>query len=402
MKRIEGESYLSYADRACQALEDGLISYGEWANSLIGEEMYSDENLRRCAQFFFKFIKTWQNDEIEQLNDKDRVEVLQQAKNELEKERKRLQTVNSELQKTYREQGRHELFYEKVVEAIKQLPPIEVHPIPCGVKCFNKTGLLCISDLHAGSTYEVKGLYGEVVNKYDFEVMKARMEKLIGLIEADYMATVEYDNLVVAICGDVFENILRASSLTKLREPVIDTVIKTSEFLCQWVAQLANAVGCDVRVVTVGGNHDTCSFLGATPRFEDENLTKLVVEFMKLRFSGVPSIEIAPFSDVAVQNICGVNVMFEHGGDANLQTTIEYFSNLYNIDVDEIYAGHLHRPESKAVGITDVGDRMIYRVGSICGVDTFAKQIRKAARPSAYFALYDDDCGHTWSRTYYL
>ena len=127
-----------------------------------------------------------------------------------------------------------------------------------------------------------------------------------------------------------------------------------------------------------------------------------MVEFMKLRFSGVPSIEIAPFSDVAVQNICGVNVMFEHGGDANLQTTIEYFSNLYNIDVDEIYAGHLHRPESKAVGITDVGDRMIYRIGSICGVDTFAKQIRKAARPSAYFALYDDDCGHTWSRTYYL
>lgn len=94
--------------------------------------------------------------------------------------------------------------------------------------------------------------------------------------------------------------------------------------------------------------------------------------------------------------------MLEHGEDSNLQTTLEYFSNLYNIDIDEVIAGHFHRPESKAVGVTELGDRMIYRVGSICGCDAYSKKLRKAARPSAYFALYEKELGHTWSKNYYL
>ena len=74
----------------------------------------------------------------------------------------------------------------------------------------------------------------------------------------------------------------------------------------------------------------------------------------------------------------------------------------YNVTVDEIICGHLHRPESKSVGIADVGDKIITRVGSICGVDPYAKKVRCAARPSCYFALYDEENGKTWSRNYYL
>ena len=93
--------------------------------------------------------------------------------------------------------------------------------------------------------------------------------------------------------------------------------------------------------------------------------------------------------------------MFCHGEDKDLTATMDYFSNLYNVDIDEGYGGHLHRPESKSVGITEVGDRMFTRVGSIVGIDTFAKRIRVSARPSAYVALYTDN-GKTWSRNYYL
>ena len=94
--------------------------------------------------------------------------------------------------------------------------------------------------------------------------------------------------------------------------------------------------------------------------------------------------------------------MFQHGEDKDLKTTMDYFSNLYNIDVDEIVAGHLHRVESKTVGITELGDRQLTRVGSIVGTDSYAKQIRASARPSCYIALYEEDNGKTWSRNYYL
>lgn len=399
IERKGDESYLSFVERATSALSDGLIDYQQWGRAVVGEDLYSEENTRRIAKFFTQFIQNLENDTIEQIDDKDKLTKIKKAMEELKAERIKIQTANLEYNANARAEARGDLFQERIVEAINRLEPIKVKHIVHNSFYEGKTGLLCISDLHAGSNYEIKGLYNEIVNSYNFEIMQDRLWKLIGLVEAD---CIEYDNIIVGICGDLFENILRMTSLTKLKEPVIDTVIKTSEFLCQWIGELQNRLETNVRVVTVGGNHDTCSFLGSKPRFEEENLTKLVTKFMQIRFENNPYVTVDPFTDVAVINIQDVNVMIEHGEDSNLQTTVEYFSNLYNIDIDECIAGHLHRPESKAIGITDIGDRMVYRVGSICGCDTYSKRLRKSARPSAYFALYEKEQGHTWSKNYYL
>ena len=290
------------------------------------------------------------------------------------------------------------MFQERIVEAIGRLEPIKVKHIEI-TPSNGQVGLLCLSDFHAGSTYEVKGLYGEIVNKYDFEIMKNRLWRLIGMIEAD---DVVIDKLIVANLGDFFENVLRMSSLTKLREPVVNTVIKFSEFMAQWLVELQKRLDVPIEVVTVGGNHDINRILGQQPQLEEENLGKIVVEFLKLRLAQCVDIQVDDYTDVAVKTIGPVNVMFSHGEDKDLTTTIEYFSNLYNVDADEIYAGHLHRPESRAIGITELGNRMIYRVGSICGCDTYSKRLRKSARPSAYFVLYEKEQGHTWSKNYYL
>ena len=399
IERKGDESYLSFVERATSALSDGLIDCQQWGRAVVGEDLYSEENTRRIAKFFSQFIQNLENDEVGQIDDEDKLGKIIKAMQDLKAERIKIQTANLEYNANARAEARGELFQERIVDAISRLEPMKVKHIVHNPFNQGKTGLLCISDLHAGSTYEIKGLYNEVVNSYDFEVMQDRLWKLIGLVEAD---CVEYDNLIVTICGDLFENMLRVSSLTKLKDPVIDTVIKTSEFLCQWISELQNRLETNIRVVTVGGNHDTCSFLGAKPRFEEENLTKIVTKFMQIRFESNPYIQVDKFTDVAIINIQDVNVMIEHGEDNNLQTTIEYFSNLYNIDIDECIAGHLHRPESRAIGITELGDRMIYRVGSICGVDSYSKRLRKSARPSAYFALYEKEFGHTWSKNYYL
>lgn len=398
IERKSGESYLSFVERATNALSDGLIDYQEWGCAVLGGEMYSEENTRRCARFFSQFIQNLENDKIEQIDDVDKVEEIKQAMRELKAERIKIQTANLEYNANARAEARGDLFQERIVEAINRLDPVKVKHIEVS-SIKKKVGLLCLSDFHAGSTYEVKGLYGEVVNKYDFEIMKNRLWRLIGMIEAD---DVVIDELVVANLGDFFENVLRLSSLAKLREPVVDTIIKFSEFMAQWLIEIQDRLEVPITVVTVGGNHDINRILGQQPQLEEENLGKIVVEFLKLRLGQCENIKVEDYTDVAVKTIGPVNVMFTHGEDKDLVTTIEYFSNLYNVDADEIYAGHLHRPESKAVGITDIGDRMIYRVGSICGCDTYSKRLRKSARPSAYFALYEKDQGHTWSKNYYL
>lgn len=397
IERKSDESYLSFVERATLALSDNLIDYQQWGRAIVGEDLYSEESTRRIAKFFSQFIQNLENDKIEQIDDEDKVAEIKKAIEELRTERLKIQTANLEYNANARAEARSDLFQEKIADAIDRLEPIQIKHIQIS-PISNKIGLLCLSDFHVGSTYEVKGLYGEIVNKYSFEIMKDRLWRLIGLIESDDLVI---DKLIVANLGDFFENCLRLSSLTKLREPVVDTVIKFSEFMAQWFVELQNRLNIPIEIITVGGNHDINRILGQQPQLEEENLGKIVAEFLKLRLAYCQDIYVDNYTDVAIKTIGPMNVMFTHGEDKDLSTTIEYFSNLYNVDVDEIYAGHLHRPESRAIGITELGDRMIYRVGSICGVDSYSKRLRKSARPSAYFAVYNEN-GHSWSKNYIL
>lgn len=389
---------LTKARLATQNLEDKVIGYQDWAEQVLGKEYkdyFSDEYVRRAARAFTIFLENIEDDCA------DSGDEMKALINEMKAERIKKQTVNLEYNAIQRAEARNELFNEQLLAAISRLEPIKPHERlewPKNEKT-GTTALLVISDLHAGSTFTIRGLYNEVVNEYSYDIMCQRLWSIIDKIEDDDLA---FDNLTVAICGDLIEGILRESSLLKLREPVTDTVIRLGEFLSHWLVELADRLDTEINVVTIGGNHDQCRLLTSRPVFEGENLTKVIVELMKLRLAACPHITVDDYQDVAVKTIQGTNIMFQHGGDKDLKTTLDYFSNLYNIDVDEIIGAHLHRPESKGIGITDVGDRLLTRVGSIVGTDTFAKKIRASARPSCYMAMYTYDQGKTWSRNYYL
>lgn len=390
---------LSKAQIATQELEDRVISYQDWAEKVLGSDyrdVFADEYIRRGAKVFSIFLK-----HLEDMGDVEAEGEMQDMLEQLKAERIKIQTANLEYNAIQRAEARNDLFNEQIIKAIERLEPIKgtrpkLDVEPCDK---HRTALLAISDLHAGSTFTVKGIYNEIVNEYSYDIMCTRLWSIIDKIEAD---DIVFDDLTLAICGDLVEGILRESSLTKLREPVTDTVIRLAEFLSEWIYQLSIRLEKKVNVVIIGGNHDTVRSLTSRPMFEGENLTKIVVEFIKLRLQDLDWITVDDYQDVAIKNIQGVNVMFQHGEDKDLKTTMDYFSNLYNIDVDEIVAGHLHKGESKTVGIAELGDRQLTRVGSIVGTDSYAKQIRASARPSCYIALYEEDNGKTWSRNYYL
>ncbi len=394
-------TYLQKTKLATENLDAKLIDHQQWVAEVLGEDyrgVFSDEYIRRAAKVFAIFVKNLDDEQIETGDD----EVgLRKLLDDIKAEKLKVQTANLEYNAAQRAEARNDMFHEQLIAAVNRLEPIKrqcakYHPIDPSTKT---TALLAISDFHAGSTFEIKGMYGEVVNAYSWDIMCSRMWSLLDKIADDDLA---FDDLTVAILGDCFEGILRESSLTKLREPVVDTVIRFSEFMANWLVAVSEHLDCPINVVTIGGNHDIVRSLSQRPQFEGENLTKIVIEFLKLRLAGFDYITVDDYQDVAIKTIRGTNIMFQHGEDKDLKDTLDYFGNLYNVDCDEILAGHLHRPESKAVGYADVGDRLLTRVGSIVGVDAFAKKIRVSARPSAYMAMYTDDQGKTWSRNYYL
>ena len=390
-------SYLTQVKIATQNLEDKIIDYQDWAEIVLGPDyknVFSDEYLRRACKVFSIFLKNAES----QVDDKDNTEELKQLLEQIKAERIKVSTANLEYNAIQRAEARNDMFKEELIRAIGRLEPLKIPEHENTYEVSDSTLLITLSDFHAGSTFTVKGAFGEIVNQYDYHIMWHRLYNLIDQIEAD---CIDFQDCKVAILGDCFENIIRSSSLLKLREPVIDTVIKFSEDLCHWLVHLKMKLGTNIEVITVGGNHDTQRLLESRPTFEDENLTKFVVAYIKQRFEGIAGFDVDDYQEIAIKNIRGTNIMFCHGEDKDLSTTMDYFSNLYNIDIDEGYGGHLHRPENKCIGITEVGDRMFTRVGSIVGIDTFAKRIRVSARPSAYAAIYTDN-GKTWSRNYYL
>lgn len=398
MHRNKNEKFIEYCQRLTKALDNKEISYSEWAQDLFGDTGYSDETLRRASKVFNLFLKKLIVENIEDISDKEILFTIQREREELNKERKKIQTENLQYVENQRWEARNELFQEKIADAISRLEPIIPRTVNTYARCnLGVSGLLCVYDLHAGSTYEIKGIYNEVVNKYDFEIMESRMWYLLKQMVDDYMP---FEDLTIVFGGDLIENMLRLSSLTKLKEPVIDTVIKLSEFLSQWVVKVYDNLNVPINVVVIGGNHDINRPLVNKKQFTEENFAKIICEFMKLRLKDQKEIIVDDYCDCAIKTIRKTNIIFEHG-EADPITTMDYFSNLYSIDIDEGYFGHLHRQESKSAGIADVGDRMAYRVGSICGVDGYAKQLRKANRASATFATYTEN-GREWAKTYYL
>ena len=351
MKRKNGESLIQYAGRATDALSEGLIDYNEWAEAVVGDgDMYARENLRRCSVFFNQFVQNIRNDVIEG-TDED-VDELRDATDALIKERKKIETANLEHQEYFRKVARQELLTEQIEEVIGKLPKIQPVHMDYTYPA-ETTGLLIISDEHFDSTFEIKGLYGETVNKYDKDVFKTRMWHLLAMMENDRF---DYDQLFVVSAGDAVENILRMSSLQKLRHGVIDSTIEFAEFMSQWLVEANRRLGVPIRFAIISGNHDVSRVLTQTPEFPEESLAKVIHAFMDLRLADVYGVNVEPYGDVFLTNLYGSNLLFAHGETGDLVSLMNYYENLYDIEIDCLYAGHLHRSETKTAGVGAVGD----------------------------------------------
>lgn len=397
MQRNKDESYLSFAQRATRAVEDGQITYDQWSEALLGAVRYSPENLRRCHAFTKQVLQNAENDEIESTDDKDKLAELLAAQDELIKERKRLQTVNLQTQENYRNLARSELLIEQISDAIKELEPIKVmefsHIVPT-----ERTGLLIVADQHYDSNFEVNGLYGEVVNVYNKDIFMARMWNLLARMDADKF---DYDMLKVVSLGDALEGLIRMSSLQRLRQPVVKSAIEFAEFMSRWLVEASNRLGVPVEFSIVPGNHSTLRILTQKPEFKEENLEYIIHKFIELRLKDEQNIKVEPYNDVYFTTIYNENMVFSHGESKDLVELMNHLENLYDVTIDRCYGAHFHSSSTKDVGAGNVGSKQVIRVPSICGVDPYAVKCRKNNRAGAYFAVFDRD-GECFNKTYFL
>ena len=402
MNRTKNETFLEYCTRLTQALKNKEISYSEWAQGVVGETNYGEESLRRASVIFGLFLDKLFEESISEISDADLMAEIQRQKKELQKERKKLQTENLEYQAHLRNEARGDLFNEKILDAIELLPKFDFAPLKRERTKNQSVGVLCIADSHYGSVIELKSLFGEVVNVYNPDVFQARLKLLASKVIEDY-ERMQYGSLVVFDLGDMIENILRVSSLQKLQYGMIDSTIAYAEIMANWLVELQQSLGIRIKYSAVGGNHDIARLLSNKKDFPEENLAKVVVAFLKLRFANSDYIEISDYGEFQFDNICGENVLVYHG-DTNKseQEELTFWENYHDIQIDLLIMAHRHSKNEKGVGYGVYGDKEVIHVPSLVGPDTYSKSIRRISRAGAKFMLFENNEGRTIERTYYL
>ena len=303
-----------------------------------------------------------------------------------------LRDLRNEVNATYRADARSEALRIAVIQAAMALPKIDIHIPATPPKESPRSLVLAMGDFHFGAEWQVKGLYGEVINAYSPEVFEARMESLLWQV-ASIVVKEEIDHIDLMMCGDSLDGMLRQSQLMKLRWGVVESCMRLSEYMAQWIAGLAE--WASVSVHNVDGNHGEIRPLGSKRgEFSDENLEKVFAWYLHTRLNGCAGIKVDPVSEaMKLVEVQGYNFLMTHGNDKALDALAKQTMLLYGQRIDYFLCAHRHRKQEAISGYTDDGNAMTLRVPSICGMDGYAKSLGYGGKPGALALVMEKGYG---------
>lgn len=383
--RFEGETEKQFIWRLHSLVNTKELSWKQIADIVNeqfrnSEEEYRDESAYRkpCQsaeayydEVFSKMISNEYSDDIAK------------QKRELQKERVKLQTEKLEYNRWLREEARDELIAEKICNAISELTPLDI-PEKITPTHNTRAYALCYGDEHFGVEYELKDLFGGVINSYSPEIFEQRMWDLfnqtIEIVQKEHIDTLNIFNL-----GDYCDGILRVSQLMKLRYGVVDGTIKYADFIANWLNEFTKYV--KVKYQATNGNHTELRMIGQPKgTFTDDNMGKVVAEFIKTRLKDNPNFTYIenPTGFIYAQLACNT-VLGIHGEVKNMKIAIDDFSRIYGVPIQYLLAGHLHHNKTEEVGVNSE----VINIGSVIGVDSYSLSLRKTSNASAKLLVFE-------------
>ena len=384
-KRFEGETDEELIFRICNDKEQ----IGSWQdvadiiNELTGND-YGESTYRKKYQAFQKMLSANQS----KFADSDaQLKEIEVQKRELEKAKVKLQTEKLEYARWIREEARDELIIEKICESIASLPSLE---IPQYIQPVHNTRAyaLVFGDEHYGAEFEIKGLFGDVLNAYSPEIFEERMWSLFNQT-VEIIQKENIDTLNVFSMGDFGDGCLRVSQLMKLRYGVVDGTIKYADFICNWLNELTKYTR--VKFQMTNGNHTELRMLGQPKgTFTEDNMGKVVSEFIKTRlkdndnFTFIDNPTGYIYAQLACHTILGI-----HGEVKNMENAIKEFSKIYSVPIDYLLAGHLHHSRIEEVGMNSE----VINVPSVVGVDPYSLSLNKTSNASGKLLVFEQTKG---------
>lgn len=398
LKKKDSESKFEYIKRLVYGkLKDKTIDndYVEIAPYLFGVELSSCE-CRKRMYGVLNILEQLEGEVLSNVTDEQLLDELTMKTLELKKERQKNQTINAQINKNLRRVARNEMTQDLIIEAIEKLEPLTFpKPIITRENPIQE-GILPISDIHFGKECVIRGLKGEIINEYNEEVYKRRMNVLLE--EAIRIAKKEQlGKLNILLTGDLIDGILRMTQLQKIQYGIIDSTMRLAEHLSAWLNELSKYVKLDLYFCL--GNHSQIRPLGSSNgEFAEENMEKIIIWYLKSRLESNSNINlIENDSDFIYFNCLGLNIMASHGEEKNLESAIKDYMLLYGEKIDLFIGGHLHTKENKSIGINNTGlsDIEYCRVKSICSIDDYSTKLRRSSGAGTSLFIIEQNKGKT-------
>ena len=392
LKRMENETQDQYFYRVCSMKDSLEFTWPQMAEIFNNEfGCNKGDTAYRKKWAAFKSVLDANTDKI--IGDNKYLEQLKTEKRNIEKERKKLQTEKLEYNKWLREEARDEMICDRICNAIKELPPLDIPTILpariAGRVSWNREGCLLISDPHYGADLKITGLFGEVINEYSPEIFESRMWDLLTQV-VDICKKEGFTSLHVYDLGDEVDGMLRVSQLFKLRYGVIESTVRYGRFITEWLNELSKHVYVKYQMVK-DSNHCQLRMLNQPKNtFKDDNMSYIIAEKLMDRLENNPNFEfIQNPTGYIFENVAGYNIFGCHGEVKDMAQAIKDFSRTYKVDIDFMVGGHKHHQNSANIGIQSD----IISAPSIIGVDDYALSLNKTSDPGATLFVLEQNRG---------
>lgn len=338
----------------------------------------SSDHLRKTA-YGIKECYDYFNSMTKEMLEQEQWEKLLEKELEIKKEKVKLQDMRNLVNKQVRELGRKENLSEILEEKLEQLnmqPKIINDEYKSRVSS-NRDMICLISDIHYGLKTT------NALTPYDSDICKQKMNYLIDKT-IKFSLENDVDKLYVMILGDEISGLIHNTTRLEQREDVITQVLEVSELLYESIMKLAN----NLPFIVVGlaqGNHSRV-MADKKDSLEQENFTRLVREFLKLRLSNVSNVLLLEnkFDESIIElNIRGYNVLGLHGQNDRLNN-VSRLTEMFDKKIDYVCFGHYHQSKEFENNKTEV------IVNGCFSGDDYSKRLRLYNKPIQKLLLFDD------------
>ena len=392
IKRFENESEDAFIYRVCEAKgTDGLDTWddiGSFLNEQLGHD-YSSSKYRKAYQYTQRMVEA-NKDKFYDID--AQIEELEATKEEIRKERMKLQTVNIERNRIDRQDARYELFYEQIGQYIKKAIPPQLECVHTN-KGNKKKYLQVITDVHFG------GEFASINNEYSPKIVKDRFEILLD----ETIRFIEEKGLTeITVVGlqDFIQGMIHTTDLRINDSSVVKAVVEISHIIADYLNKLSAYVEVTY-VDCLFANHSQTRPLGTKAnQLMDEDLGYVIGHYIEDMLSNNNRITVVLSEDndtfVEVPNIFGFNIICAHGHQIkNVERALADLTMQRRKFYDVCILGHYHASKEMVVGESYGHDLECLTAPSFIGSDPFSDSFYKGSKGAVAIYGFDEMYGHT-------